>query len=78
MVASAKGYYREAGLDVELPTMTSQVAIPALTNKQIQFGAHGSAEGAGYQGAPLKGIWYAYQVNTSTPVPPRTSNRIRI
>jgi NitT/TauT family transport system substrate-binding protein len=64
IVANAKGYYREAGLEVELPIMTSQVAIPALTNKQIQFGAHGSAERAAYQGAPLRGIWYAYQVNT--------------
>ena len=63
-VAVDKGFFADEGLDVELPNMTSQAAIPALTNKQIQFAAHGSAERAAYQGAPLKGVWYAWKVNT--------------
>ncbi|HLG72954.1 MAG TPA: ABC transporter substrate-binding protein [Chloroflexota bacterium] len=63
-VAQDRGFFAEEGLQVELPNMTSQVAIPALTNKQIQFGAHGSAERAAYQGAPLKGVWYAWKYNT--------------
>jgi ABC-type nitrate/sulfonate/bicarbonate transport system substrate-binding protein len=64
IVADAKGFFAESGLQVEMPVMASQAAIPALTNKQVQFAAHGSAERAAYQGAPLKGIWYAWNVNT--------------
>ena len=64
VLAQDKGFFAEGGLQVELPVMASQASIPALTNKQIQFAPHGSAERAAYQGAPLKGIWYAWQFNT--------------
>jgi len=64
IVAREKGYFSDAGLQVDLPVMTSQVAIPALINKQVTFAAHGSAQRAAYQGAALTAIWYAWQYNT--------------
>lgn len=64
IVAREKGYFASEGLQVELPVMTSQVSIPALTNKEVTFAAHGSAQRAAYQGAPLTAIWYAWQYNT--------------
>ena len=64
IVAREKGFFAAEGLQVDLPVMTSQVSIPALTNKQVTFAAHGSAQRAAYQGAPLTAIWYAWQYNT--------------
>jgi ABC-type nitrate/sulfonate/bicarbonate transport system substrate-binding protein len=44
--------------------MTSQVAIPAVTNKQVHFAAGGSGIRAAYQGAPLRAVFYYYNRTT--------------
>lgn len=63
-VAQGKGFLSDEGLDVELPVMNSNAAIPALTSGQVQFASGGSANRAAYQGAPLKTIFYGYTFPT--------------
>jgi NitT/TauT family transport system substrate-binding protein len=63
-VAADKGFYAEAGLEVELPQMAATTAIPALTTKEVQLASAGSATRAAYQGAPLRGVFYYYNQNT--------------
>jgi NitT/TauT family transport system substrate-binding protein len=64
VVASSKGFFREEGLDVDMPVMRSIAAVPALTSKQIQFAVAGSSTRAAYEGAPLKTVFYSYHENT--------------
>lgn len=64
IVAISKGFAAAEGLQLELPVMPSNAAIPAITNKQIELAAAGSGTRAAYQGAPLKGIFYYYNQNT--------------
>jgi ABC-type nitrate/sulfonate/bicarbonate transport system substrate-binding protein len=68
LVAAGKGFFAEEGLEVELPVMTSNAAIPALTNKQIHLAAGGSGARAAYQGAPLRAIFYGFKQVTLIPV----------
>jgi NitT/TauT family transport system substrate-binding protein len=62
-VALDKGFFAEEGLDVDLRQMSSNAAIPALTNKEVQLASAGSASRAAYQGAPLRGLLYHYNRN---------------
>ena len=59
-LADKKGFFAEEGLEVALPNMTTQVAIPALVSKQIEFGIGSSSARAAYQGAPLKVLMYMF------------------
>jgi NitT/TauT family transport system substrate-binding protein len=68
LVAAGQGFFAEEGLEVELPVMTSNAAIPALTNKQIHLAAGGSGARAAYQGAPLRVIFYGFKQVTLIPV----------
>ena len=63
-VTLSKGFFAEEGLEVEQPVMVSSAAIPALTNKEIQFATAGSGVRAAYQGAPLRGIFYQFNKTT--------------
>jgi NitT/TauT family transport system substrate-binding protein len=60
-VAAGKGLFAEEGLEVDLPQMTSNAAIPAITNKQVHLAIGGSGVRAAYQGAPLRGIFYTFK-----------------
>src|SRR4051794_12508515 len=53
-VAQELGYFAAEGLEVALPTMTSQVAVPALLTKQVEFSNSGSSARAAYQGAAVR------------------------
>jgi len=64
VIAISKGFTAEEGIQLELPVMASNAAIPAITNKEIQFASAGSGTRAAYQGAPLKGVFYYYNQNT--------------
>jgi sulfonate transport system substrate-binding protein len=64
VVAISKGFMAEEGINLELPVMPSNAAIPAITNKEITLAASGSGTRAAYQGAPLTGIFYYYNQNT--------------
>jgi ABC-type nitrate/sulfonate/bicarbonate transport system substrate-binding protein len=63
-VAASKGYFTEAGLEVELAQMAAPAAIAGLTNKEIQLSSAGSAVRAAYQGAPLRAVFFYYDRNT--------------
>jgi ABC-type nitrate/sulfonate/bicarbonate transport system substrate-binding protein len=64
VVALSKGFFRDEGLDVDMPVMRSIAAVPALTSKQVQFAVAGSSTRAAYEGAPLKTVFYSYHENT--------------
>jgi NitT/TauT family transport system substrate-binding protein len=59
-VAAGRGFFAEEGLEVELPVMNSNAAIPAISNKQVHLAASGSGSRAAYQGAPLRAIYTAH------------------
>ncbi len=64
IVATSKGFMAAEGIQLELPVMPSNVAIPAITNKEVHFAAAGSGVRAAYRGAPLRAIFYYYNQNT--------------
>ena len=64
VLAASRGFFTEEGLDMELPVMTPNTAIPALINREIQFGSAASSVRAGYQGAPLRAVFYQYSYST--------------
>jgi NitT/TauT family transport system substrate-binding protein len=68
IVAISKGFAGAEGIQLELPVMPANAAIPAITNKEVQLASAGSGTRAAYQGAPLRGIFYYYSENTLIPV----------
>jgi NitT/TauT family transport system substrate-binding protein len=71
IVAEALGFFDEAGLDVRVEAMQSNLTVAALQRGDLQIsGSGGSAIRAAMQGAPLKLVsfmtvrptWYLYMV----------------
>jgi ABC-type nitrate/sulfonate/bicarbonate transport system substrate-binding protein len=64
IVAISKGFTTDEGVQLELPVMPANAAIPAISNKEVQLASADSGTRAAYQGAPLRGIFYYYSENT--------------
>lgn len=64
VLAKDKGYYAKEGLDVDIPVMRPNAAVPALAANQIDFAVAGSSVRAAHQGTPLKAVFYSYHEAT--------------
>lgn len=63
-VAEKRGYFREAGLDVEVREMPSTPATAALMNREIDIGCHSCAIQAAARGADLRFVFATYNTTT--------------
>jgi ABC-type nitrate/sulfonate/bicarbonate transport system substrate-binding protein len=59
-VAREKGYFQEAGVDLETPIMGSSAAVAGILAGEVDFAAAGTGVRAAMQGAPLKAVIYYY------------------
>jgi NitT/TauT family transport system substrate-binding protein len=63
-VAEKRGFFREAGLDVEVREMPSTPATAALMNRELDIGCHSCAIQAAARGADLRFVFAPYNTTT--------------
>jgi NitT/TauT family transport system substrate-binding protein len=64
LLARAKGFFVQEGLDLKLLVVSVRVSVPALMSREVHFAAAGSSMPAALKGAPLKAIYYTYKTST--------------
>jgi NitT/TauT family transport system substrate-binding protein len=64
LLARAKGFFVQEGLDLKLLVVSVRVSVPALMSREVHFAAAGSSMPAALKGAPLKAIFYTYKTST--------------
>jgi ABC-type nitrate/sulfonate/bicarbonate transport system substrate-binding protein len=63
-VAEAQGFFREEGVEVQTQQITSNAAIPAQLNGEVDLASGGTAITAAAQGAPLRAVFFPYNSST--------------